>query len=348
MAEAYVRDTLLAFSTIPEATYNTASTTDSDYTGIILEPVPLVIPQPEQTPVQGNTEFPADFCNGYFAPPTLSINPLFSFTGLAGRFGLQAHGSSVAAAQQGGTSAYKHTATLGTATSLKGRSFAIDNGDFSFLHHGMCVSTYAISQVGGQLPVVEVGLIGSGKYTTACPFTIPAATAACPAVPLTSITITDSDETSRNIYDEKVYSWRMQLDNGPDASSDVVRLGSDAQQGPTGGKAKYVGRVLRSQNRQVSLQVTVPVEAIDSGSAGYWKKMLTRESITSVTVRLEGDTISGVYEYAIDWTIADGRWTATPVVENNQILAYNLTLVPVHNATPVTFAVTNITTANYA
>ena len=347
MAESYTRDTQLAFSTVPEATFNTASTTDSDYTAITLDPVPLTIPQPEQTPIIGGTEFPTGYCNGYWQPFQASISPLFTFTGLAGRFGLQAHGSSVAAAQQGGTAAYKHTATLGTSAEMLGRSFAMDNGDLSFLWAGNAVSRYRLEQVGGALPTCTVDLVGTGKFTETVPFTIPAVSNACSPIVTAAIFITDGYDTARNLYDAKVYAWNMELNNGADATSDLVRSAADSSQGPTGGTAKYVSRILRTFPRTVTLNVTVPVEEIEGESKGYWEQMAKGASITDVTLRLRGDQISGSYYYECNWKIADARYTATPVRDNNTIIAYDLTFSPVHNSTPITFAWTNITTSNY-
>lgn len=348
MAEQYVIDTSVAFSNIPEATFNTALTDAGDYTGAFLDPVPLFIPQAEQQPILGNTEFAADYCNGYFAPLGLSINPVFNFTGFAGRFGLQAHGGAVTAAQQGGTSAYKHSNALQTAATLKGRSMAIKNGTYDFLFAGNAVDTYRLEQVGGQTPVCTVGLVGTSKYTTAVPFSIPAASAACSVNPTTAILITDAYDTGRDLYAANVYSWNMELNNGADATSDKARSAADSSQGPSGGTAKYPGRILRSRNRTVALNVVVPFEVLAGASKSYWEQHLKRSSITSVTLRLRGDNISGSYYYQIDWTIADARLTSTPLSNDDGIVAYNLTFTPVHNATPITFAVTNVTTANYA
>lgn len=343
MARFYTRNTAMAFSTIPEATYNTASTTDSDYTGILIEPVPLVIPQLEKTPIQGNTEFPEGFCNGYWQPIQLPFNPPFSFTGLMGRLGLQALGSSVTTAQQGGTAAYKHSATLATAAALKGRSFAWVNDDISWLFAGMVVNRYALSQVGGDLPVCEVEMIGSGKYTNPCPFTVPSATGVCPPTPVTSISITDDDGT-RDLFAQDVFSWRFELNNN--ANPTTLRQGSDTTQGPSGGKGKYVTEIPWTFPRNIGCTFRVNAEEV-TGASGYWEQYATGEAITSVTIRLEGDTIASSYEYAIDITIAEGVWASTPVVDNDTILAYDLTLQATNNATPLTFAVTNITTSNY-
>lgn len=344
MARFYTRNTALALSTRPETTFNTASTNAADYTGVLIDPVPLIIPQVEKTPIPGNSEFPEGFCNNYFQPVTLAFNPQFSFTGIMGRLGLQAHGSSVTATQQGGTAAYRHRATLQTAAELKGRSFAMVNDDFSFLYHGLTVNRFALSQTGGELPVCEVEMIGTGKYTEPCPFVVPAATAVCPPTPTTSITITDSYGT-RNLYADDVFSWRCELVNGADPQ--ILRQGDDATQGPTGGKGKFVGEIPWTFPRQINCTIRVSAEEIEGASKGYWEQYLTGAQITSITIRLEGETIASTHEYAIDWTIAEGVWTATPLVDNNTILAYDLTLSPTNNATPLTFDVFNITTSNY-
>src|ERR1044071_4162771 len=132
MAESFSRDTLVAFSNVREATFNTALTTAVDYTSIPFDPQPpLFIPQLEQSPLLGGgVEFPEDFCNGYWAPLNLTFNPRFDFNSMALRFGSQAFSGSITATTPD-TGAYKYATALQTASdgaNLKGRSIAIKNG----------------------------------------------------------------------------------------------------------------------------------------------------------------------------------------------------------------------------
>lgn len=354
MAESFSRDTLVAFGKTREGTFNTASTSAGDYTSLPFDPnPPLFIPQLEQAPLLGGgIEFPEDLCNGYWVPLQLSFNPRWDFNDIALRFGSQAFAGSITATEPVASTAYKYATAFQTAANganLPGRSIAIKNGNLSFLMAGNAVNTFALSQVGGDVPVIEVGILGTSKFTNPCPFTVPAVSLTCPAVTVTEIIITDSYGAAVGMYArEEVYSWRFELNNNADASSQLVRKGSDTTQGPTGGTGKFPTKVIRRFPRSMSANVRVNFEILTGASRGYWEQMAKRASITTVSLRVRGDLISGATYNQLDWIITDGRWTATPIVDNDTILAYDLTLQPTNDAVIGSYAVTNTTATGYS
>lgn len=351
MAESFTRDTLCAWSTRKEATFNTALTGAGDYTTMPIEPPLLLLPQLELVPLTGGgVEVPAGYCPGYWAPTQFTFNPRFDFD-MASRFGIQAHGGTITITEPVAATAYKHSAALQTAAqgaNLVGRSLAIKNGNLSYLFAGNAVANYAIAQVGGDTPTVEVGILGTTKFTQPVPFTVPAVTLACAPVVTTAIILTDSYGAARDITaTEELYGWRFFLNNNADASSNIVRKGSDASQGPTGGTGKYPTKVIRRFPRDWGADIQVNFQSLTGESKAYWEQMAKRAEVTSLTLRIRGDLISGAAYYQVDWIFGEGVWTTTTLQDNDTILAYNLQFRPTDNVAPAVFAVTNITATNF-
>jgi hypothetical protein len=131
-----------------------------------------VLPQIEfinDAGVPGNGhEFATTWCETYLSQPAFSFSDDINF-GIAGRLALRALGGSVTTAQQGGTTAYKHSCNMlpvASGRQLPSFAMAAELGGASYLMNGMVVERFRISQNRADRPQYSADIVGSGKFTT--------------------------------------------------------------------------------------------------------------------------------------------------------------------------------------
>lgn len=172
MSEFLINDVALYVSKTLESTYNADIKKPSDYAMIrTLQPA-YVLPQVEfvnDAGVPGNGhEFATTWCPTYITQPAFSYTDDVNF-GIAGRLALRSLGGTVTTAQQGGTTAYKHSCNmLSNTVSRQLPSFAIASflGGASYRMAGIVVDRFRLSQNRADRPQYAIDVVGSGKYET--------------------------------------------------------------------------------------------------------------------------------------------------------------------------------------
>jgi hypothetical protein len=95
--------------------YNDGSSTGSNYAKIRSQQASFVLPQVEflnDAGVPGNGhEFATQWCANYLTHPAVTFTDDVNYA-IAGRLALRALGGTVTTAQQGGTTAYKHSCSM--------------------------------------------------------------------------------------------------------------------------------------------------------------------------------------------------------------------------------------------
>lgn len=172
MSEFLINDVALYVSKTLESSYNADIRKPAEYAMIrTLQPA-YVLPQVEfvnDAGVPGNGhEFATTWCPTYITQPAFSYTDDVNF-GIAGRLALRALGGTVTTAQQGGTTAYKHSCNmLSNSVSRQLPSFAIASllGGASYRMAGIVVDRFRLSQNRADRPQYAVDVVGSGKYET--------------------------------------------------------------------------------------------------------------------------------------------------------------------------------------
>lgn len=171
MSEFLINDVALYVSKTLEAAYNGDVIGGDKYAMIrTLQPA-YVLPQVEfvnDAGVPGNGhEFATTWCPTYISHPAFTFTDDVNF-GIAGRLALRSLGGTVTTAQQGSTSAYKHSCSmLPNSTGRQLPSFAMASllGGASYRVAGVVVDRFRLSQNRADRPQYTVDVVGSGKYT---------------------------------------------------------------------------------------------------------------------------------------------------------------------------------------
>lgn len=172
MAKSLTKDTLLAMSTTPEASYNSMVVLASGMTPLVTRSTGLPVPTPENSDdrgVIGNQQEGARIQRvGFIAPPTWEISDVVNVDTLALQcrrfFGAADSVSTIEA-----LIAFQHVMTklpnnTGAGRQLPSSTFAYANNGLDYLYGGACGNTLQFQQSGAADPTFSMAYVASGKY----------------------------------------------------------------------------------------------------------------------------------------------------------------------------------------
>ena len=327
-----INDVALYFSKEKEATFNTASSTGSDYLKVTTSNPAFILPNYEITTDAGKPgnghEFPTYQCITYVTHPAISItdqmNPF-----IGGRLALRALGGTITSSNPNGTT-YKHTNKLlpvASGRQLPGTSAALLLGGASFKFHGMVVDRFRLSQTGAEVPQYQCDLVGTGKFTNPHGLSgLPTSTTDLQCLDgnqsVVSWTSSDGAETLTNTANFNLRSWFVEIANNTKLND---RQAGDSElsltyQGVTETPA-YVSR-LRRGSRVITAAVQI---ALDSTIA-EWERYTVGEELTDVTFKAQGAVISGGVRYGITFILGSARIASVETGTDDDIATVTLNL----------------------
>lgn len=327
-----INDVALYLSKEKEATFNTASSTGSDYLKVATNNPAYILPNYEITTDAGKPgnghEFPTYQCITYVTHPAISItdqmNPF-----IGGRLALRALGGTITSTVASGI-AYKHTNKLlpvASGRQLPGTSATMLLGGASFKFAGMVVDRFRLSQTGAEVPQYQADLVGTGKFTSPHALTgLPASTTdlTCLDGNQSVVTWTSSDgaETLTNTANFNLRSWFVELANNTKLND---RQAGDSElsltyQGVTETPA-YVSR-LRRGSRVITAAVQIALDA----TLAEWERYTVGEELTDVTFKAQGAVIAGGVRYSIVFIIPSARIASVETGTDDDIATLTLNL----------------------
>lgn len=331
-------DQKLWASKFPEATYNTASTTGSDYLVLAAANRSLILPQMEKTDDDGvfkdGHSYRTRRCNLYWTQSGAVLSGEMSFNDIIGRLMLRGLGGAVTSTTLT-TPATAHRCNqmpIASGHQLFGTSVVQELGAASYLLPGMVVSRFKLSQSGIEPVQYECELIGTGKPinphgVTSLPTTYP--TWPCADGGNSEVYLTTPTPTTVNYHSNgRLLSWSIEYNNNLKLNDRVI---GDPLAGPTGGKARHVTKVLRDK-MTVNAQIVV---AMDSAAIDEWTQMAKNDALTDVTFRAKSaDVITGAI-YSSAALICPKMWINgdIAVTNVNNKAAFQVNLAAGYDAT---------------
>lgn len=357
MADYLINDVALWVSKRPESALNTGYGADSDFLGIRTQQPAYVLPQIEflnDAGIPGNGhEFATEWCANYVTHPAFTFTDDINF-GIAGRLALRALGGSVTTAQQGGTTAYKHSCNMlpvASGRQLPSSTMAALLGGASFKLDGCVVDRFRLSQNRADRPQYSVDLIGSGDFTTphGITGTLPSpVTPACLTGSGTEVKWTDLDGTTTfSGASCSMRSWFVEVQNNTKLNDrcpgdSTLTLTYDATTTTPG----YVGK-LRRGTRAVTAQIVILLDS----TIVPWERYVTGQAITDVTFKAQSTVEAGTaYKYTVNYIIPKARIQAVTPGENDGDATMTIDLIGIWDSVSggaLKCEVINTETANY-
>ena len=357
MASFLTNDLALYFSKTREASYNAGVASGANYSKIRTTQPQFLLPQIEfvndaNRPGNGH-EFATEWCASYITQPAFSVTDDINF-GIAGRLALRALGGTVTSAQQGSTTAYKHSCNMlpiASGRQLPSFSAASELGGASFKMDGMVVDSYRVSQTRADRPQYSVNVIGSGKHTTPHGLTsLPATmdTVSCLNGNATEVYWTDSSGTTTFSGVSCVLrSWFIDIANNSRTND---RCAGDLTQTMTYNSTTtypaYVSKTLRG-----SRVVTAQIQILLDSTIVPWERYVTGQELTNITFKAQSSSEAGTgYKYGVNFIIPKARIQSIESGDSDGDAALTINLLGMYDSISggaVKCEVINQETSNY-
>lgn len=357
MADYLINDVALYVSKRPESALNTGYTAGADFLKIRTQQPAFVVPQIEfinDAGIPGNGhEFITEWCANYVTHPAFTFTDDINF-GIAGRLALRALGGTVTTAQQGGTTAYKHSCNMlpvASGRQLPSSTMVSELGGATFRLDGLVVDRFRLSQNRADRPQYSVDMIGTGDFTTphgvtSLPSTV--ATASCLSGAGTSVAWTDLDGTTTFTGAAcSLRSWFVEVQNNTKLNDrcpgdSTLTLTYDSTTTTPG----YVGK-LRRGTRAVTAQIVILLDS----TIVPWERYVTGQAITDVTFKAQSTVEAGTaYKYTVTYIIPKARIQAVTPAENDGDATMTIDLIGIYDSSSggaLKCEVINTETSNY-
>lgn len=339
MPQYLSNDVALYVTKTVEAAYNDGSATGSNYAKIRSQQASFVLPQVEflnDAGVPGNGhEFATQWCANYLTHPAVTFTDDVNYA-IAGRLALRALGGTVTTAQQGGTTAYKHSCSmLPIASGRQYPSFAMaaELGGASHRFAGCVVDRFRLSQNRADRPQYSADIVGSGKFTTPHGLTSLPSTmdiAACLTGAGVSVYWTDADGTTTFSGSGcTLRSWSVEVANNLRLND---RCPGDSTQtltyDATTTTPAYAGKLLRGA-RTVTAQLVILLDS----TVVPWERYVTGQELTDVTFKAQSTAEAGTaYKYTINYIIPKARITSVDPTDSEGDAAITINLTGMYDS----------------
>lgn len=358
MADYRLIDLGLFVSKRKETSFLTGYTAGADFYKAVTQNAAFTEPQFEKITNAGraglSSEFPTEVCVGYSLPIGVSITDDIN-TSYAGNLLLRAFGGAVTTAQQGVTTAYKHSAPiLLSSSSLQLPSSTIINalGGASFRYDGMVVDSYTLSQQGTARPQFAATLINSGKFVRPHGVTsLPSSPTLLSCLDGHNSVVQWTSAAGANIFSAqtcRLRNWSVSINNNLQQND---RCTSDSSMTVTDPSATvtstpyYAGRLLFG-TRTITGSFTVTLDT----SIIEWLTYGANDTITDLTFRAQGAVIASTYRHWQEIVLEKATITSTAPGEENGVATETINFEAIFDtsaSTPATASVQNTTTSNY-
>jgi hypothetical protein len=340
MPQYLSNDVALYVTKTKEGSYNAGESTGTNYAKIRSQQASFLLPQIEflnDAGVPGNGhEFATQWCANYISHPAATFTDDINY-GIAGRLALRALGGTVTTAQQGATTAYKHSCNMLSISS--GRqypsfSMAAELGGASYRFAGVVVDRFRMSQNRADRPQYSADLVGSGKFTTPHGLTSLPSTmdiAACLTGAGVEVYWTDADGTTTFSGSGcTLRSWSVEVANNlrlndrcPGDSTQTLTYDS------TTTTPAFAGKLLRG-SRTVTAQLVILLDS----SVVPWERYVTGQELTDVTFKAKSTALAGTgYNFTINYIIPKARITSVDPTDSDGDAAITINLVGMYDST---------------
>lgn len=339
MAQFLTNDVALYVSKTKESSYNDGESTGTNYAKIRSQQASFLLPQVEflnDAGVPGNGhEFATTWCANYITHPAATFTDDVNY-GIAGRLALRALGGAVTTAQQGGTTAYKHSnAMLAVSSGRQYPSFsmAAELGGASYRFAGCVVDRFRLSQNRADRPQYSADIVGSGKFTTPHGLTSLPSTmdlAACLTGAAVEVYWTDPDGTTTfSGVTCTLRSWSVEVANNLRLND---RCPGDATQtltyDATTTTPAYAGKLLRG-SRTVTAQLVILLDS----TVVPWERYVTGQELTDVTFKAKSSALAGTgYNYTINYILPKARITSVDPTDSDGDAALTINLTGMYDS----------------
>lgn len=356
MAEVRSQDIKQWLSTLPETTYGTPSTTNTDYSVMIGTQMEPFLPMMDFIVDPGRLglgyQYPTKQCPDYWSNPGFPFADEMYFNGLPGRLLLRGLGGTPTITEPVASTAYQHLAYPLPASSghqLPGTSIVSLLGGASFLTGGNVVEEFTMSQKGTAPVQFQTNLIGTGYFVTphgiaSMPTTIP--TYSCPVGSASQFIWTENSTTTDWSSTGRVREWSVGYKNNLQVG-EIMRRQGDSLIGPTNGQAYYANRLLRG-TMTVTASVTL---TLVHNAIAEWLLMAKNTVFTDVTFRARGAVISGSTRESAALILPNARLKGdAKIVNENDLALVTLNFEALYDSTTgglIQGAVVNTTATNY-
>lgn len=334
MADYRISDVLIYVSKTRESALNTGETTGSNFLKAITQSPSFYLPQVEFVddsgrPGNGHEFRQSEWCATYLSHSGLSLSDDIN-VGYCGRLALRSVGSSVTTAQQGGSAAYKHSATmLDALTSLQMPSTTaiVALGGASFRLDGLVVDRFRLSQQAANRVQYACDLVGTGDFVTPHGVSsLPAAAVLtnCLTGQNSEVKWTDTAGTENFATGCVLKSWFAEIANSTKLNDrcpgDPTVTITDSASSRTVTPA-YVQK-LRHGIRSATGQIVVPLDS----TIPHWYTYAAGDPLTNVIFRGQGDIIASTYRYSVGIIFPKAQITSveTGEVDGEATLTINI------------------------
>lgn len=172
MAESLTSQTVIGFSTAPEASYGTNPVTAGLYTPMVTRARDLPVPDSDRADDRGvigrgNAMYPSFQRSGFRQPTSFEITDMVQVGTLAPLIRRFCGAAGVAPVLVEAAIAFRHTFTEAdpdtAGLQLPSSSFVYQNNEYDYLHPGTVGSALQVSQNGVADPSFSLQLVGSGQ-----------------------------------------------------------------------------------------------------------------------------------------------------------------------------------------
>lgn len=172
MPDFLLRNTPLAVSKQPEASFNTLKTAAADFSTAATEQLQLSLPELEKfvdENLVGNAGYATVHDNDYFSHPSLTMSDRLNTSNMAIYLARMLAGTITSTGVGGGTSAYDHkieVLAMDQDPQIKSSTFAVGVGNLKLLLGGMVGQSFSVNFADANAPTFSAEFVGSGKFDT--------------------------------------------------------------------------------------------------------------------------------------------------------------------------------------